>query len=225
MSKRQINGSVISSKSEDAPNIPVFGSGDSVNASGRRNDIGAIQYLRAVAALLVVFHHALNQFPEIATRIPIDTGASGVDVFFVISGFVMTYTTRTNEYRPAGFLLRRAVRIIPLYWSMTLFVAALLLVAPTFVRHSKFSFEDLFLSLLFIPHANAGEPDSLSPMVKLGWTLNYEAFFYVVFAAVIALSGLRRTAALATVFFMFIVGADFFHVTAAPVRFWADLLL
>jgi exopolysaccharide production protein ExoZ len=56
-------------------------------------EIVSIQYLRGLAALLVVFHHACDQFPALMDRIPTNAGLGGVDIFFAISGFVIMHTT------------------------------------------------------------------------------------------------------------------------------------
>ena len=93
-----------------------------------------IQYLRAIAALMVMYSHLPEQIPayEGALRLRgfIDTDrlTSGVDVFFVISGFIMVVTGRNSS---AGqFLARRIARIVPLYWIMTLLVVCAAVIAP-----------------------------------------------------------------------------------------------
>src|SRR5512146_2076335 len=89
----------------------------------------SIQILRALAACLVVIGHCLHETAEIAARngrLPlridlIDWGI-GVDIFFVISGFIMIYTTADLFGQPGAmrtFLTRRIIRIVPLYWLMT----------------------------------------------------------------------------------------------------------
>ena len=113
-----------------------------------------------------------------ATDFP--TGAAGVDVFFVISGFVMRVTTDRDPPKPLEFLRRRAVRILPPYWLFTLLAAALALSLPRVFQDIRFSVGNLILSMLLIPH-----PDPVGdvfPLLKPGWTLCYEAAFYVIFA-------------------------------------------
>jgi exopolysaccharide production protein ExoZ len=121
----------------------------------------SIQYLRAVAALAVVLFHAQSG---------IVIGQAGVDVFFVISGFVM-WTVTAKPVGPGEFLMHRLVRIVPLYWIATVLMAA----------HLQASFADTIRSLLFWPYRNSvGE---VWPVLVQGWTLNFEMFFYVAFAA------------------------------------------
>ena len=164
----------------------------------------SIQHLRAFAAILVVFVHAQQQYPIGERLIPSAFGLGGVDLFFLISGFVMTYTVARRPLGRLDFLKRRLVRIVPLYWAMTLATAVLIFVAPALTRDSRFAWSDLFTSLTFIPHHNAGNAASISPMIKLGWTLNYELFFYLVFAAFLPLKPWLRTGAALLVFAMII---------------------
>ncbi len=163
-------------------------------------EVVSIQHLRALAALLVVFVHAQEQYPIGDRIIPSAFGLGGVDLFFLISGFVMTFTAAQRPLTRLDFLRRRLVRIVPLYWTMTLVTAVLIFVAPVLTRDSRFAWSDLFTSLSFIPHYNAGKAGSISPIIKLGWTLNYEMFFYLVFAAFLPLKPWLRTAAALLVF-------------------------
>ena len=155
--------------------------GVSATASARDPTFRSIQYLRALAALSVVFFHAF-QWTNVAglTATDFPTGAAGVDVFFVISGFVMWVTTDCDPPKPLEFLRRRAVRILPPYWLFTLLAAALALSLPQVFQDIRFSTGNLILSMLLIPHIDpAGDA---FPLLKPGWTLCYEAAFYIVFA-------------------------------------------
>jgi exopolysaccharide production protein ExoZ len=153
-----------------------------------------IQYLRALAALMVVFHHALHQFPGFLSVMPTEAGQAGVDLFFVISGFVMVFVTAEKDRTPLEFMTMRIVRIVPTYWFYTLGAGALLFVLPALFNSNELSVRHLVLSLFFIPHTIAADPGSLDPIVKLGWTLNYEMFFYVLFALAMAFSRQYRVA-------------------------------
>lgn len=135
--------------------------------------IKSIQFIRAVAALAVLAFHIVGA--------PFVVGAAGVDLFFVISGFIMG--TFGNDVPPQRFLYHRIVRIVPLYWAVTL----LMCVGAMAGVFSSFSFtpEQLWMSLLFIPYFN--EAGEVAPLVVVGWTLNMEMFFYAVFALGLAL--------------------------------------
>ena len=135
--------------------------------------IKSIQFIRAIAALAVLAFHVVGE--------PFVIGAAGVDLFFVISGFIMG--TFSHDVAPQRFLYHRIVRIAPLYWSVTLMmcVGAMLGLFSSF----SFTLDQLWMSLLFVPYLNpAGE---VAPLVVVGWTLNMEMFFYAVFALGLAL--------------------------------------
>ena len=106
-----------------------------LRARSDSSEVLSVQYLRAVAALLVVFHHA-RQFPGFKDAVGTGVGSAGVDMFFVISGFVMAVTAGRRNYPAFRFLARRGLRIIPLYWSMTLLSAVLAFALPSVCRQS-----------------------------------------------------------------------------------------
>lgn len=145
--------------------------------------IVSLQYLRGVAALMVVWFHCGAQVARFgAPPLPLHAaGEYGVDVFFVISGVVMWVTTVGRAMTPAEFLRRRVERIAPLYWIVTLFLAATALAAPSLLHSTTFNAAHLLASLAFIPWPNPSD-GALTPMLVPGWTLNYEMFFYVLFA-------------------------------------------
>jgi len=136
-----------------------------------------IQALRAVAAILVVFVH-LRELLQTA-NLPA-FGYGGVDLFFVISGFVMVHTTQYAPPSPGSFIRNRLARIVPLYWLMTISVFAVAFFTPKLLGSTTTNIVHLLKSLLFIPFMKS---DGLvQPTLFVGWTLNYEMFFYAVFA-------------------------------------------
>lgn len=140
-----------------------------------------IQYLRAAAATAVVIYHAAQRT---GTRFTV--GEAGVDLFFVLSGFLMIAIT-SPETRAPAFLLDRAKRIVPAYWIATsLFLAGALL--GLFPR-ATIDWAHVAASYLFVPYHVAGSP-AIWPLLVPGWTLNFEMFFYVLFA--LTLLGPRR---------------------------------
>jgi exopolysaccharide production protein ExoZ len=160
--------------------------------SDAKQRILSIQYLRASAALMVVFHHARDQFADFPAPFHTSPGKAGVDLFFVISGFVMVFVTSIRERSPRQFLESRATRIVPIYWFYTLVCFALLCIAPRLFTANEASARHLIFSLLFVPHASFATVGLLSPLVKLGWTLNYEVFFYIVLTAAMFVIAPRR---------------------------------
>ncbi len=164
-----------------------------------------IQYLRGVAALMVVWHHARTQLPGLEALFPWGFGTSGVDLFFVISGFIMVVTTADSDVGPWQFLRRRVIRVVPLYWLLTLAMVAAAMVAPSLFKTLKVSPTTLLQSLLFIPHFSQSFPNSVWPLLVPGWTLNFEMFFYAIFGGSLLLPARGRLAAL-SLFFLALAG-------------------
>ena len=131
------------------------------------NKLDGLELLRFLAALAVVTYH----IPSIGI------GHFGVDIFFVISGFVMMLSTSNNT---SQFLLKRVIRIAPLYWLTTLGVFGIALLAPSVLKSTDASIIDLTKSLFFIPFDKNGAGHQ--PVLAVGWTLNYEMYFYALFA-------------------------------------------
>jgi peptidoglycan/LPS O-acetylase OafA/YrhL len=155
------------------------------NALPMTGKLGFLQVLRAVAALLVVADHALyyaaskGPIPAWQENLAWSLGTLGVDIFFVISGFIMVYTSSDLFGASGGsknFAYRRIARIVPMYWLATAIEISL-----AYRRSSLPALDRIFCSLFFIPQvSNSGEP--LRPVLGVGWTLNYEMFFYALFA-------------------------------------------
>lgn len=152
-----------------------------------RRDIPAVQYLRAVAALMVVWHHAAGQVPGMAAFVPSSFGTSGVDLFFAISGFIMVVTTSGKPVGALEFWRRRIVRVVPLYWLLTLAMVMAALLAPALFKTLKVEPATLLQSLFFVPHFSRSFPDQAWPLLVPGWTLNFEMFFYACFGAALLL--------------------------------------
>ena len=152
----------------------------------------ALQYLRAAAALAVVYSHAAAQVPAFAESLP-QGGSFGVDVFFVISGFIMVWIAKPTD-TPARFAANRVRRVVPLYWFFTFAMAAILLLAPGLFKNSVFDLGALVASLAFWPYPSDAHPGELWPLVAPGWSLNYEMYFYAVFALSLFAPARARTA-------------------------------
>lgn len=141
-----------------------------------------IQALRGFAALNVVLFHCVTTgatygLPAASLGALDRWGASGVDLFFVISGFVMVYTQHHNPKSALQFFTNRLLRIVPLYWFMTLAIFALAAAVPAAFRNGGFGLDHVVRSLLFAAGLDGGKP-----IVVVGWTLELEMLFYVVFA-------------------------------------------
>lgn len=149
-----------------------------------------IQHLRAIAALSVVIFHATERAGAHFT-----IGAAGVDIFFVISGFIMWVIAADRPISPGRFIRDRIERILPLYWvATTVMVVGGL--AGLFPR-MRLTADHILSSYLFIPHLSPST-GQVWPVLVQGWTLNYEMFFYVLFAGTLVLPARFRLPTLIT---------------------------
>ncbi|MDI1266963.1 MAG: acyltransferase [bacterium] len=140
-----------------------------------------IQILRLLAAVAVVAFHAWGvapdgfRVPEGAISFLFSHGGHGVDLFFVISGFIIFYATNRATLTPAEFLRRRIERIVPLYFVVTLAITVLAVTLPaTFGTPGWYTARHILKSLGFIAFT-----DGEMPIVYLGWSLEYEMYFYL----------------------------------------------
>lgn len=158
--------------------------------------VQSIQHLRAVAALSVVVAHVAVYLGRLGFQgyWPNSLGA-GVDLFFVISGFIMWVTTANRPISPLSFMLKRIARVAPLYWLVTGFSLAVLLTNKQLMPDAALDWGHVIRSFLFIPalHPVNGE---MQPLVTAGWTLNFEMFFYVLFALALFLPQAVRALAI-----------------------------
>lgn len=158
-----------------------------------RNPIDAVQYLRGIAAFVVFLFHISSL--TVATWGPsaagIDhVGAAGVDLFFVISGFIMAMIlSRPGDFSPRDFIWRRAARVLPGYYIATIGVFVLAVLVPTAMASTSADIFKLLRSLAFFPWADS--QGSTAPLLLVGWTLNYEVYFYALVAIVAGLFGDR----------------------------------
>ena len=174
-------------------------------AAGHRDDgrLESVQVLRGIAAMLVVFNHAGllalsmdNHFGPswlVPSKAVAEMGAIGVDLFFIISGFVMALSARRfmGPWGASTFLALRFVRIAPLYY-----LASLLMLANVVRVGMPLDPSSLLNSITFIP---VFDDASYSwPVHYLGWTLSFECVFYSLVGTLIAAgAGLRPARLLA----------------------------
>ena len=155
-----------------------------------QESVRSIQFLRFIAASLVVLSHSVLAADHyFAGSIPPSTiyltnfGASGVHIFFVISGFVMVYTSfrKNSEFSSEVFLTRRFIRIFPIFW---IYAAMYMLAHQTVLQTYDLSVQDIFKSLLLLPGHS-------SSIIGPGWTLSFEVYFYICFAIFMSSGPLR----------------------------------
>ncbi|HEY3695971.1 acyltransferase [Phenylobacterium sp.] len=157
-------------------------------AAPDRRAIVSVQVLRFAAAAIVLFAHLEDRLGGFGDRYGFVyrkvgfAGVFGVEIFFVISGFIMLHIGWGKFGAPGAvgdFFRHRVARIVPLYWTLTALQIALALVlrdAPDRVNPAN-----ILKSLLFIPYLS--EMGKHRPVLEQGWTLNFEMLFYLLFAA------------------------------------------
>lgn len=193
-----------------------------------------IQLMRAVAAYLVVFYHAQAHINNLnGNSLETHIGASGVDIFFVISGFIMVFTSECRERSTTGFWKDRIIRIVPLYWLATLCMVALSLVGFSPSGLHGWDATSLFTSLFFLPTIR---PDgNFEPILSPGWTLIYEMFFYFLFGLGLLLRDQLRSVLVITGLFLalWVTGRVFvpssytlaYYMSPLPLEFAAGCFL
>jgi exopolysaccharide production protein ExoZ len=158
--------------------------------ASKNTNLRNVQGLRGIAALIVVFAHVSGPLDIEGryfghswiswTNLPANTG---VDLFFVISGLIMTLTTWRSFDVPGSarrFLWRRLTRVYPLYWLITTPILLLFLVSPSSVSFDDGSHPSILASSLLLPQ-NGRMP------LLVAWTLVYEMYFYILFAVAMLL--------------------------------------
>jgi len=156
------------------------------------SNFATIQALRAVAALLVVVYHAFDMWglriDATAPGVSWGNGAAGVDIFFVVSGFVMVVSSRRIASQPRAawtFIQHRIVRIVPLYWLLTTAKLVLVFSFADLALRSGLDIDYIARSYLFFPMVDGA--GHFRPLLPVGWTLTYEFLFYLLFAFALAL--------------------------------------
>lgn len=162
--------------------------------------IQSLQVLRGWAAILVVWYHChtmlVKRSGELGYTEGIWTvrdhplakfGAIGVDIFFILSGFIIFYTTWHASLTWREFAVRRWIRIYPLWWAALALTCSVALIPGA---TESFTWLELVYSTTLIPYFS--ESGELKPIIEVGWTLNYEILFYLVFSLFIALNPMKR---------------------------------
>lgn len=177
--------------------------------------LGSIQILRFLAAFLVLFGHLMMEAKKFKvvdedfySVINVFPWGAGVDLFFIISGFIIVYVMRNTQPSAKNiksFLVRRIIRILPIYWFYSFLMIIAMLLFAHIISGDKLSIDHVIASLFFIPwpHPASG---SIRPILGQGWTLDYEVFFYYIAAISIFLNiAIRKyfiTAVICAVFFI-----------------------
>lgn len=169
--------------------------------------IDNLQILRAFAAINVVMYHVIGTsiaygFEPNQLNLLKGWGASGVDVFFVLSGFVMLHSQLQKKRSAWNFFKFRLIRIVPIYWFVTMVaVASYFLIPSSGFNSDTPSIARILESLFFLSEAILGE----YPILAVGWTLEWEMLFYLIFASSLIFSQWNKSYLFIFLFFIFII--------------------
>ena len=174
--------------------------------------INNLQGLRAYAALPVVIFHTGFTLPGINKF-----GVFGVHMFFLLSGYIMAHICATDRH---AFIRRRLIRIIPSYWALTLLLFCVAARFPHLLNATRAVPSELIKSLLFIPFQKSN--GLFQPILFIGWTINYEMYFYMLLGLAILIAP-RRPLLVASIFILGIAAiSSFFTSTSAIATFYAN---
>jgi len=149
-----------------------------MNIKKASSKIDSLQAIRAFAAIAVMLFHGTQIINERIDYLFLDNifiaGFSGVDVFFVLSGFIILYTSGSGKNNITTFLKKRFIRIYPIYWIVTALLMAAFFVSPSAEQSYKGDLITILGSFALFPQSKY--------IVGVAWTLTYEVIFYLVFA-------------------------------------------
>jgi peptidoglycan/LPS O-acetylase OafA/YrhL len=183
-----------------------------------------LQVLRALAACMVLVGHVLAEAEHyLGMTLPLSAlpWTRGVDVFFVISGFVIALSVMRHAGQPKVFLARRLLRVVPLYYLFTSLMVLALLILPGAVKDTSLDPGQVLGSYAFWPVAR--DDGRIAPVLSLGWTLNYELFFYA--ATALCMYHARPLRAVALLLGGIVLVGVMFRPEAAALAFWSNPLV
>lgn len=177
-----------------------------------------IQCLRGIAVMFVVVVHLIaieTKYGHGVLILPhvIFIGVAAVDIFFVISGFIMAATIQgkfQDKPKIMHFLAHRIARIYPLYWFYSCLALAVFLIHPAWVNQSQHHEVNILKSFLLLPQQKL-------PLIEVGWTLIYEVYFYAVIIFLLLFPEKRFITLLAVWGLLALVGGLVLPVAASPV--------
>jgi len=208
----------------------AFGNGNlnsvsvSIYMTTRNIKLHNLQIIRAFAALNVVLFHSIGTtkdygYSPVFLDFLAGWGASGVDLFFVLSGFIMVYSQWGTGATPKKFLLGRFYRIVPIYWIVTLFFIVLLVFVPSVFREATLDIPRALASFLFVSQPILGG----FPYVAVGWTLEYEVLFYILFACALIVK--NRTVSFLILIISLLTAVYIFDVDLIAIEFlWGAII-
>lgn len=201
----------------------------STTAHRPSGQLAGVQILRALAALMVVMHHALHETLGPSGSALAGKGSgfpwmAGVDIFFVVSGFIMVHASAGLFGQPQAartFLLRRLVRIVPLYWLVTTVFLVVVAFRSDVLNTLPAGWHEVVASYFFWPMQRVD--GNIQPVFSLGWTLNHEMQFYLLFAAALLLrQSAKMTVAIVTCVLVLLVIRTMSGTQSVALTFWGS---
>lgn len=199
----------------------------STQLSTVRNELVSIQLLRALASLLVLLAHLQikeKQYGDASALVwqNFRIGSIGVDIFFVLSGFIIFHVAgRSPSSWAAGwtFMKHRIIRVAPLYWALSLLALIVFLAHPELVNKTSSKPTALWESFLFFP-------TDKKLLIQNGWTLSYEFLFYLTFfTSILLLPAAKRVYLMMSAALLAVAYGLIFQPTSTIARFITDDLL
>jgi len=186
----------------------------------------SIQYLRATAAIMVVYYHIFSNRVAEHWAAGRNIGLSGVDIFFIISGFIMWTSTSQQRGGQFAFLKRRVFRVYPMWWMALTIWILMRFVIPDRLHNADVTASSVICSYLLFPHFHNVFMGRVWPILVPGWTLQLEIFFYAVFSLTLLVKG--RAARLgATISILCVLAAvgSLFAAHSAVIKAYTNPLL
>lgn len=152
----------------------------------------SVQYLRAFAAIMVVYFHIFSNRVAEHWGAGRNFGLSGVDIFFLISGFIMWTSTERQRGGSLKFLKRRVFRVYPLWWLALTLWLVIRFIIPDRLHNADVTPGSAISSYLLVPHFHAVFIGRIWPILVPGWTLQIEVFFYAVFSLALLIVDRQR---------------------------------
>lgn len=179
----------------------------------------SVQYLRAIAAFMVLLTHSAFKLKSNGSTLLdwYNIGGYGVDLFFIISGFIMCLTIERKKDSFISFMKKRIVRIIPLYWVLTSVALLGFLLVPSIVNSSGGE-TSIIASYFLIPSAS-------KYLINNGWTLSFEFYFYLIFSLCFVFGSFQKQITSLILVFMVIIGAFYSFQTTLLTFLTSPLIL
>jgi peptidoglycan/LPS O-acetylase OafA/YrhL len=174
-----------------------------------------LQALRIYAAIPVILYHTNFRLPGVR---PI--GVFGVHMFFLLSGYIMASICDTDS---TAFVRRRLIRIIPLYWTLTLLLYSVAWKFPHLMNATRALPSELLKSLFFVPFQKSN--GLYQPILFVGWTVNYEMFFYMMLSIAVLINKRRAALLGGSIMLAVMAACSLFAATSAVARFYSDTVL